>query len=112
MRAVAFSFALLSIAAGAAGQDANTVDQATLDRAYANLRAKQAAAATQPAAAKPVASGSASRGPASQDSWKVWEAQQAQIDPDHRPYELKGDRLGMTLDMFKRKYYRIVPDDL
>jgi len=40
------------------------------------------------------------------ESWKEWENQQAQIDEEHRPYELKGDRLGMTLQMFKAKYYR------
>lgn len=38
--------------------------------------------------------------------WKEWEQQQSQMDAEKRPFELKGDRLGMTLDMFKAKYYR------
>ena len=42
---------------------------------------------------------------------KEWENQQMQIDPEHRPYELKGDRLGMTFEMFKGKYHRAIPND-
>jgi hypothetical protein len=43
--------------------------------------------------------------------WKEWEKRQSQLDADRRPFELKADRLGMTLDMFKSKYYRVVKDD-
>jgi len=39
---------------------------------------------------------------------KEWEAGQAKLSAEDRPFEVKGDRLGMTLDMFKAKYHRIV----
>jgi len=38
---------------------------------------------------------------ASLAQWKEWEEEQSKIDPERRPFELKTDRLGMTLDMFK-----------
>ncbi len=39
--------------------------------------------------------------------WKEWETTQSQIDQEKRPFELKADRLGMTLAMFKSKYHRV-----
>lgn len=40
--------------------------------------------------------------------WKAWEAEQLKLPPDQLPFDIKGDRLSMTLDMFKRKNYRTV----
>lgn len=34
--------------------------------------------------------------------------QSHQLPPDQRPFELKGDRLGMPLQVFKNKYHRVV----
>ena len=42
---------------------------------------------------------------------KEWEADQAALPPEQRPFELKGDRLGMTLEAFKAKYDRQVAGD-
>jgi hypothetical protein len=35
-----------------------------------------------------------------------WEAKQVQLPVEKRPFDIKGDRLGMSLAAFKRKYYR------
>jgi hypothetical protein len=35
-----------------------------------------------------------------------WEAKQAKLPPEQRPFDIKGDRLGMSLAAFNRKYYR------
>jgi hypothetical protein len=35
-----------------------------------------------------------------------WEAQHAKLPPERRPFDIKGDRLGMSLAAFQRKYYR------
>jgi len=35
-----------------------------------------------------------------------WEIQQAQLPPQNRPFELKGARLGVPLEMFKQKFQR------
>jgi hypothetical protein len=40
------------------------------------------------------------------DEWKTWEAKQAKVPKKTRALELNGDRLGMTLEMFKGKHYR------
>ncbi len=40
-----------------------------------------------------------------------WEAKQLALPDWKCPFELKGDRLGMPLDMFKRKYVRTIAGD-
>jgi hypothetical protein len=40
-----------------------------------------------------------------------WETKQAALAAEKRPFELKGDRLGMSLNLFKRKYDRAVEGD-
>ena len=41
----------------------------------------------------------------------AWEAKQAALPKDQRAYELNGDRLGMSLEGFKAKHYRIIPGE-
>lgn len=43
--------------------------------------------------------------------WQIWEDEQSRLEPEMRAYELKGDRLGMSLEMFKGNYYRVMPND-
>lgn len=42
---------------------------------------------------------------------KKWDADQAALPADERPYEIKGDRLGMPLSYFKVKHRRSVMGD-
>jgi hypothetical protein len=37
---------------------------------------------------------------------EAWDAQQLKLPVERRPFDIKGDRLGMSLAAFKRKYYR------
>jgi hypothetical protein len=43
--------------------------------------------------------------------WKKWEDQQSLIPADQRPFDIKGDRLGMSLEMFKARHHRTVEGD-
>ncbi len=43
--------------------------------------------------------------------WEDWEKSQSQVEQLSRAFEMKGDRLGMTLAMFKGKHRRVVPGD-
>jgi len=61
----------------------------------------------QAASPKPTSNPSAQ----SLEEWNNWEAEQSKLDAEHRAFDIKGDRLGMTLSMFKAKYHRIVPKD-
>jgi hypothetical protein len=49
--------------------------------------------------------------PADLARWKEWEQGQGELEPDQRPYEIKGDRLGMSLEFFKFRHYRVIPGD-
>jgi hypothetical protein len=56
-----------------------------------------------------VASSFAEEKPAAAEQRKAddeWEAKQAKLPPEQRPFDIKGDRLGMSLAAFNRKYYR------
>lgn len=41
--------------------------------------------------------------------WKAWEDRQQQLDVDRRPFELKGDRMGMNYAMWNARHRDVTP---